>query len=123
MTKDDREPLDVLKAELDFIEKGGYGRSVRTPWQPPSIFQDSRSCINFGERRMKHPCEDCLLMDFVPSEARDEDVPCHHIPLNANGETIDDLQRKDQQSTEEALKDWIVASISLLEKHGPNVNR
>jgi hypothetical protein len=26
---------------LDFIEKGGYGRSVRTPWQTKSTFQDS----------------------------------------------------------------------------------
>ena len=31
MAKDDRDILEVLKEELDFIEKGGYGRSVRTP--------------------------------------------------------------------------------------------
>jgi hypothetical protein len=41
MPTDDRDVLEVLKAELDFIEKGGYGRSVRTPWLPTSVFQDS----------------------------------------------------------------------------------
>ena len=31
MAKDDRDMLELLKSELGFIEKGGYGRSVRTP--------------------------------------------------------------------------------------------
>jgi hypothetical protein len=46
MTNDDRDILELLKEELDFIEKGGYGRSVHTPWKEKSIFQDSLSCIN-----------------------------------------------------------------------------
>ena len=29
MAKDERDILELLKTELDFIEKGGYGRSVR----------------------------------------------------------------------------------------------
>ena len=37
MVKDGRDILELLKEELDFIEKGGYGRSVRTPWQPKRI--------------------------------------------------------------------------------------
>jgi len=41
MTKDDRDILELLKDELAFIQKGGYGRSVRTPWLPKSSFQDS----------------------------------------------------------------------------------
>ena len=48
MAKDGRDILEVLQGELDFIEKGGYGRSVRTPWLPKSIFQDSLSCLNYG---------------------------------------------------------------------------
>ena len=39
MAKDERDILELLKAELDFVHQGGYGRSVRTPWQPKSIFQ------------------------------------------------------------------------------------
>ena len=29
MARDERDLLELLKTELDFIEKGGYGRSVR----------------------------------------------------------------------------------------------
>ena len=30
MSTDTRDVLEVLKFELDFLEQGGYGRSVRT---------------------------------------------------------------------------------------------
>ena len=32
MPKDERDLLEVLRFELDFLEQGGYGRSPRTPW-------------------------------------------------------------------------------------------
>jgi len=47
MAKDDRAILKLLQDELAFIELGGYGRSVRTPWLPKSAFQDSLTCINY----------------------------------------------------------------------------
>ena len=56
MATDERDILELLKEELDFIEKGGYGRSVRTPWQSKSTFQDSLSCINYGYPYRAHPC-------------------------------------------------------------------
>src|SRR3982751_6809153 len=62
MAKDGRDILEVLKGELDFIEKGGYGRSVRTPWLPKSIFQDSLSCLNYGYPFRAHPCSECHLL-------------------------------------------------------------
>ena len=117
MTQDDRDTLEVLKAELDFVEKGGYGRSVKTPWQPTSIFQDSPSCINLGDLERTHPCSECVLIDFVPPEDRWQDVPCHHIPLNTRGQTIDELEWKEnQQKTEESVKNWLRSTISLVEK-------
>jgi hypothetical protein len=117
MTQDDRDTLEVLKAELDFVEKGGYGRSVKTPWQPTSIFQDSPSCINLGDLERTHPCSECVLIDFVPPEARRQDVPCHHIPLNTRGETIDELEWKEnQQKTEETIENWLRSTISQVEK-------
>ena len=117
MTQDDRNALDVLKAELDFVEKGGYGRPVKTPWQPTSIFQDSPSCLNLGDLEKTHPCADCLLIDFVPAEARTKDVPCHHIPLNPNAETIDELEwKEDQRRTEQILRDWLNTAIKTLEE-------
>ena len=48
MTNDDRDILELLKDELGFIEKGGYVRSVHTPWKLTSTFQESATCINYG---------------------------------------------------------------------------
>jgi len=119
MNQDNRDNLQVLKTELDFIEKGGYGRSVRTPWQPTSVFQDSPSCLNLGDPERTHPCNECLLIDFVPPEDRTEGVPCHHIPLNSTGITIDELERNENQiETEDAVKDWLRVTITRLEAQG-----
>ncbi len=90
MAKDGRDILEVLQGELDFIEKGGYGRSVRTPWLPKSIFQDSLSCLNYGYPYRAHPCSECHLLDFVPPENRSQMVPCHYIPLDKAGDTIEE---------------------------------
>lgn len=86
------------KDELDFIEKGGYGRSVRTPWQSKSTFQDSLTCINYGDPNRAHPCNECHLLDFVDPEHRTEAVPCHFVPLNREGETNEDLEQQDKQA-------------------------
>lgn len=125
MSKDERDILEVLRMELDFIEKGGYGRSVKTPWQPTSTFQDSLTCINYGYPYRAHPCDECFLSDLVPPERRSEVVPCHHIPLNADGETVEALELKDnQQVTEETVKTWLRAKIREIEetraKHSVN---
>ena len=116
MSDDERDILDTLKAELDFIEKGGYGRSVRTPWQPTSVFQDSLSCLNFGYPYRAHPCHECLLNNFVPAEQSAEVVPCHHIPLDEAGATIEGLELADnQQKMEETVKRWLRAKIKEIE--------
>jgi hypothetical protein len=117
MAKDDRDILEILQEELDFIEKGGYGRSVRTPWLPKSIFQDSLSCLNYGYPYRAHPCNDCQLIDFVSKEHQSANIPCHFIPLNEAGETIEDLEANDSQSKlEETLKSWLRAKISAIEQ-------
>lgn len=117
MPDDDRDVLEVLKFELDFIEKGGYGRSVRTPWLPTSTFQDSLSCLNYGDPERTHPCEECILMQFVPPEQRKRNVPCHHIPLSPSGETIQGLERMEsQEDMEEAIKKWLRETIKRMEE-------
>src|SRR4029077_1653756 len=87
MAKDDRDILELLKEELAFVEQGGYGRSVRTPWLPKSAFQDSLTCINFADPDRTNPCNECHLIDFVSNERLSEEVPCHFIALNEAGET------------------------------------
>jgi len=117
MPKDDRDILELLKFELDFIESGGYGRSVRTPWLPTSVFQDSLTCLNFGDPQRTHPCNDCLLMDFVPAEGRAAGVPCHYIPLAPTGETVHTLERgQSQGDLESAVKQWLRTTIKRLEQ-------
>jgi len=117
MAKDDSDILEILQEELDFIEKGGYGRSVRTPWLPKSIFQDSLSCLNYGYPYRAHPCNECHLIDFVSTEHESENIPCHFIPLNEAGETIEDLEAIDSQAKlEETLKSWLRAQISAIEQ-------
>ncbi len=117
MPKDNRDILEVLKFELDVIEKGGYGRYVRTPWKPTSTFEDSLTCINFGDPARTHPCSECLLMDLVPPERRSESVPCHHIPLDEKGRTVDKIEQRDnQQELEEAVKNWLRGTIKRLEE-------
>lgn len=124
MSNDERNMVEVLRAELDFIEKGGYGRSVKTPRLPTSIFRDSPSCLNFADPELTHPCSECLLIDFVPPENRAERVPCHHIPLNAALETVDQLEQKeDQQAMEEGVTEWLRTTIKRLEEQQAVVHR
>src|ERR1700758_4102737 len=117
MSDDKRNVLEVLKFELSFLEQGGYGRSVRTPWKATSTFQDSPSCINFNDPARPHACSEGLLSDFGPAEAREESIPCHFIPLNTQGETVNSLERHAHQlELEEALKNWLRSTIARLEK-------
>lgn len=119
---DQRDILEVLKEELDFILQGGYGRSVRTPWQNKSTFRDSRSCLNYASPTRIHPCNECHLLDFVDPEHRGEEVPCHFIPLNAEGETIEELEARDNQARlEREVSAWLRAKIKEIEaKRAPH---
>jgi len=120
--KDNRDILELLQDELEFIEKGGYGRSVRTPWKPKSIFQDSLTCLNFADPSRSHPCDQCHLIDFVSPELRAVEVPCHAIPLNDAGETIEDLDLTDNQArTEEAVKAWLRRQIKRIQQERANL--
>ena len=116
MSDDKRDVLEVLKFELSFLEQGGYGRSVRTPWKATSAFQDSPTCLNFNDPARPHPCSECFLTDLVPSESRQEDIPCHFIPLNNLGETVNSLERHAHQvELEETLRKWLRLTIARLE--------
>ena len=116
MANDDRDMLELLKQELSFIEEGGYGRSVRAPWLPKSIFQDSLSCLNYGYPYRAHPCSECQLLDFVSPEDRSQPIPCHFIPLNEAGNTIEELETKGNEViTQGVVKNWLRGKINQLE--------
>src|SRR5215218_10948192 len=101
MATDERDILELLRDELDFIEKGGYGRSVRTPWQRKSAFQDSLSCINYGYPYRAHPCNECHLLDFVSPENRTQEESCHFLRFNTDGCSFEDLQLQDYKTEHE----------------------
>jgi hypothetical protein len=121
MHKDERDLLDVLKFELNFLEKGGYGRSVKTPWRPQFIFEDSPTCMNYDSKENKAPCSDCVLMQLVPLDGRSEAIPCRHIPFNAEGETLETLYAHgDQYETEEVYGKWLRETIGKLQTEREN---
>ena len=118
MTQDERDLVELLRFELKFLEDGGYGRSPRTPWLRPSVFEDSPTCPNFRDPERPHACSECLLMSFVPAELRNQASPCRLIPLNSKGETIDYLYRcGTQMELEEALTGWLRDQIRQIEEH------
>jgi hypothetical protein len=109
MANDDRDVLQVLESELDFLTKHGYERSVRTPREPTILFQDSPICPEFPCRMHN---DQCLLMQFVPEAERLSAVPCHHIPLNEKGDTVESLlAEENREHAEEALKAWLRRAI------------
>ena len=117
MTKDNRDVLAVLQFELSFLEDGGYGRSPHKPWRAPAIFEDSPACPNFCDPARPHPCESCLLEEFVPENRRSESSPCRFIQINEQGQTVDDFYRTGNQAElEEALARWLRAQIAKIEK-------
>ena len=116
MVKDERNLLAILRAELEFVQKGGYRYTARSPWRPQFIFQDSPTCLNFDGTQPSRPCSECVLLQLVPPGQRNGKIPCRHIPLNARGETIDSLYRTGtQEELETALTKWLKSMIQKIE--------
>lgn len=83
---------------------------------PASVFQDSKICPNFGYPYRAHACGECLLYDFVPAGGRTEEIPCHHIPLDPTGTTVETLgERGDRQKIEEKVKRWLRTKVKEIE--------
>ena len=117
MTNDNRDLLDVLKAELEFLEKGGYRHMARAAWRPQFMFQDSPTCLNFDPTQQPRPCSDCILMQLVPEDLRSKKIPCRYIPLSERGETVDSFYRTGtQEELEAAVAQWLKTTIARLER-------
>lgn len=111
-----RELLDVLKAELAFLEGGGYRGGPRYPWRPNFVFEDSPTCINFKNQSRPIPCSECRLIPFVPEARRSARFPCRHIPLTKLGETVSAFYEWGTvQELETALRGWLIQNIQNLE--------
>ena len=81
------------------------------------MFQYSVACINHWVDPDHPPdtCDGCILLDFVPDEYKNEKVPCHFIPLNEAGETVNTLQQAgDQERLEGAVANWLRTTLIRL---------
>ena len=108
--------LQLLKSELEFLDKGGYRHHPHSPWRAPYIFEDSPSCPNSTERARPHLCEECWLTQFVAPELHEEQVPCRFVDLTGNGVTVDSLYRCGTPAeSEEALRSWLHQRIHEVE--------
>jgi hypothetical protein len=120
MTQKELELLEFLKFELKFLEDGSYGQSPHAPHREAKIFQDSPSCLNFGDPARPHPCGECWMTDFVPLQHRTSEIPCRYIPVGEKGETLDELsQSGNQLQMEEALARWLRSEIERLQARLP----
>jgi len=115
MATDNRNLLEVLKFELEFLEQGGYGRLPRESWRARFVFEDSPTCMNFSSKDQE-PCGECVLAPLVPESLRNERSACIYIPLSPSGETLESLYRTGtQQEIEEAVGAWLRENIRRLE--------
>ena len=120
MPTDKKTMLDALKLEIQVIEKGGYNPSVHSPHDDPRIFRDSISCLNIGvsDDKKEHPCSSCFLIDFVPEKYKgSNDDPCHKIPLNKKGDTIESLLESGRRSedVQQEVLQWLKDTVKKLE--------
>jgi hypothetical protein len=113
MATDNSKLLGVLKRELQFLNNGGYRKPS---WRPQFIFQDSPTCLNRDNPADPKPCSECVLMSFVPEEARKNKIPCRQISLNEQGNTIDNYYHwGTQDELEDDLRAWLDTQIRNLE--------
>ena len=113
--------IRLLEAELDLIESGGYESPAGHPETKRPLFDASISmaCINHWEvPGHEADCHDaCVLLQAVPEDRRGEKLPCHHIPLNAAGETVKSLEATaGRDRAQEEVKGWLRATIVRLKQ-------
>lgn len=114
MANKKRDLLQVLRLELEFLKSGGYCKS--SSWRPRFMFEDSPTCLNYGQPEHTRPCSECVLMQLVPAEFREGKLPCRHIPLNEQHETIQSLyQSGTPEELEAAVSEWLMNMIQKLE--------
>lgn len=115
MEKTEQTLVSALKAELEFLDEGRYARSP-AGWKAPLIFEDSPVCPNYRQREKTVPCEECVLIQLVPPEFRDAQIPCRHIQLDESGENLDHLYRHaGLQDLHDTYRKWLVKTIAELE--------
>lgn len=101
--------LQVLEAELAFLQSGGY---ELPQWSASLIFEDSPTCVQRLRVGKARTCLDCPLIDFVPTQHQKAETPCRQIELTPQGETLDSLYRwGTPRELHEAVESWLIRTI------------
>ena len=117
MSQDRQTVVEKLRAELAFIEGGGYRKPAHAQWRPQFLFEDSPTCLNRDPAVPRKPCSECVLAQFLPQGLGAKRIPCRYIPLNENGETVESFYRTGtQEELESAVEAWLKATIKRLER-------
>lgn len=115
MSNSTREVVMLLKKELEFLHRGGYGGAES--WKPLSVFLDSPSCPNRLDVERSTPCPQCWLFNFVPERYGRELPACHFIPMTDDGKSVDRMRREYSQAEMlDKLKTWLQDEIQHLER-------
>ena len=115
MSNSTREVVMLLKKELEFLHRGGYGGTKS--WKPLSVFLDSPSCPNRLDVERSTPCPQCWLFNFVPERYGRELPACHFIPMTDDGKSVDSMRREYSQAEMlDKLKTWLQDEIQHLER-------
>lgn len=117
MAQEKKDVLTTLRAELAYLEMGGYRFPQQAAWRPQFIFQDSPTCLNYRNFAKRIPCKQCPLMDFVPNGYKQERFPCRFIPLDESGQTLDSLYRTGtEEETHAIVANWLKNTIAQVEQ-------
>jgi hypothetical protein len=109
-----REVLTLLKKELEFLERGGYGGT--DSWKPLTVFLNSPSCPNRLDAERRTPCTQCWLFNFVPQHYAPDLPACHFIPMSDDGKSVNTMNQHSQAEVREKVKTWLQAEIQHLEQ-------
>jgi hypothetical protein len=61
------------------------------------------------------------LLDFVAPEHRSETVPCHHIPLDEAGDTIEELESEGSEyRMQNLVREWLRTQINQIQTEHTN---
>lgn len=116
MAEGRKDTLSTLRAELAYLELGGYTSPEQAAWRPQFIFEDSPTCLNYRNFGKRHPCSECPLIDFVPSGHKQGQFPCRYIPLDDHAHTLDFLYRTATEEEAHAIvARWLSTTIARLE--------
>jgi hypothetical protein len=118
MRTDQRDLLEALKSEFDFLQNGSYARMAKYLWRPRFLLEDSPSCPNYCAPKRDVPCNECALMTLVPPPCQKKKIPCRFIPLDSQGQTLDSLYRTaNDAETEEVFRNWLRSTIETMQKN------